>query len=142
MTEPAAATAPDVIPIDSSETQTPYIQTTTGNWVSRKAIIEDARHVEFKGRSLVHAGTLFKSTATGWIRTGRYCHVGAGTTIESAVLPLHHQVRRRQDASPDEVQYGPVTIGAHTCIGEDCHLQAAAVGSFVGWERVLYSARE
>jgi dynactin-5 len=98
-----------------------YIQTSTGNWVSRRAVIENARHVELKGRSIVHADSQFKAadSPTGWIRTGRYCHVGAGTIIQPAVLPPHHRD-----------QHVPVTIGSHTIIRKNCHLQAAAVGSY------------
>jgi dynactin-5 len=98
-----------------------YIQTSTGNWVSRRAVIQNARHVELKGRSIVHADSQFKAadSPTGWIRTGRYCHVGAGTIIQPAVLPPHHRD-----------QHVPVTIGSHTIIRKNCHLQAAAVGSY------------
>jgi dynactin-5 len=125
----AAVVVPDddddnnVTNTDTKETDTAssYIQTSTGNWVSRRAIIENARHVELKGRSIVHADSQFKAadSPTGWIRTGRYCHVGAGTTIQPAVLPAHHRD-----------QHVPVTIGSHTIIRKNCHLQAAAVGSY------------
>jgi dynactin-5 len=108
---------------DTKETDTAssYIQTSTGNWVSRRAVIENARHVELKGRSIVHADSQFKAadSPTGWIRTGRYCHVGAGTIIQPAVLPPHHRDK-----------HVPVTIGSHTIIRKNCHLQAAAVGSY------------
>lgn len=104
-----------------TESASSYIQTSTGNWVSRRAVIENARHVELKGRSIVHADSQFKAadSPTGWIRTGRYCHVGAGTIIQPAVLPPHHRD-----------QHVPVTIGSHTIIRKNCHLQAAAVGSY------------
>jgi dynactin-5 len=139
---------------DIKETDTAsssYIQTSTGNWVSRRAVIENARHVELKGRSIVHANTQFKATdsPTGWIRTGRYCHVGAGTTIQPAVLPAHHrqQNRTQQHAADgtekdtDTDQHVPVTIGSHTIIRENCRLQAAAVGSYcwIGCSVVLGS---
>jgi dynactin-5 len=114
----------DVTNADTKETDaaaSSYIQTSTGNWVSRRAVIENARHVELKGRSIVHADSQFKAadSPTGWIRTGRYCHVGAGTIIQPANLPPHHRD-----------QHVPVTIGSHTIIRKNCHLQAAAVGSY------------
>jgi dynactin-5 len=104
-----------------TDTASSYIQTSTGNWVSRRAVIENARHVELKGRSIVHADSQFRAadSPTGWIRTGRYCHVGAGTIIQPAVLPAHHRDK-----------HVPVTIGSHTIIRKNCHLQAAAVGSY------------
>jgi dynactin-5 len=147
-TSDAASPAAVVVPDDDDDTNvtnaatkeadtaaSAYIQTSTGNWVSRRAVIENARHVELKGRSIVHADSQFKAedSPTGWIRTGRYCHVGAGTVIQPAVLPAHQrqQSRRQQAADGTDVdQHVPVTIGSHTIIQENCHLQAAAVGSY------------
>jgi dynactin-5 len=153
-TSAAASPAAAVVVPDDDATNTPttsptkdtdtaassYIQTSTGNWVSRRAVIEHARHVELKGRSVVHADSKFKAAdaPTGWIRAGRYVHVGAGTTIQPALLPAHHQQSRRQqrtndtDAADtaDQNVYVPVTIGSHTIIRKNCYLQAAAVGSY------------
>lgn len=115
--------------LPSSQDVSPFIQTVAGNnWVSRTAVIENARHVELKGRCVVHDRTVWTARGSGsWIRTGRYCHVQQGTTVTTAPLPQWHTTTIPEPKGP---AYVPVTIGSHTVIGKECCLQAAAVGSY------------
>jgi len=93
-----------------------YIQTTTHNYVSRKAVIEGARQVELKGRSIIEGGCKLDGSQT-WIRVGRYTHIQMNTSIVPPPMP------------GSTTKYVPTLIGSHTIIGKNCQIQAAAIGS-------------
>jgi dynactin 5 len=106
-------------PVVDSETEesSSYIQTTTNNYVSRKAFIDGSKHVELKGRSVVSDGVRIHGDL-GLVRIGRYCHIHSNTTLQPPPLP-----------GQEENKFVPVTVGSHTVIGKDCVLEAAAIGS-------------
>ena len=97
-----------------------YIRTATGNFVSRAATLEGAQHVELKGRSWIQAGVTFRGDLAP-IRVGRYNSIHKGTTIMPPLLT---------PSTETNGNYAPVSIGAHTTIGTDCDIQAAAIGSY------------
>lgn len=94
-----------------------YIQTTTQNYVSRKATIDGSRQVELKGRSIVADGVKIRGDL-GLVRIGRYCHLHSNTLLQPPLLP-----------GQDGTKHVPVTIGSRTVIGKGCVVEAAAVGS-------------
>jgi len=95
--------------------ESPYIKTTTHNYVSRKAMIAGAKQVELKGRSIVQEGVKVRGDLAR-VRIGRYCRIETGSLLEP---PLSQKQRV------------PQVIGSHTYIGEDCQIHAAAIGSLV-----------
>lgn len=102
----------------SLEEEGGYIKTTTHNFVSRKAIIDGARQVEIKGRSILHDGVRVRGDLA-IVRIGRYCQVDSESVLEPSSHPL------------DSTKYIPMVIGSHTHIGTGCNIKAAAIGSMV-----------
>lgn len=99
-----------------------YIRTASGNFVSRHATLQGAQHVELKGRTWVDAGVTLRGDLAP-IRVGRYNAIGKNTTIAPPILmPTSNTAENKK--------YAPVSVGAHTSIGTDCDIQAAAIGSY------------
>lgn len=121
-----------------------FVETTTKSFISRDARIEESRQVEVKGRSIVSAGVVLDSRH-GWIRIGRYCYLDENTILLPSELDGNSRTpgtstgssaratapstiaTPTSTASPSCV---PINIGSHTRIGRDCHVQAAAIGSY------------
>jgi dynactin-5 len=95
-----------------------FIKTTTHNYVSRKAIIDGAKQVEIKGRSIIQDEVKVRGDLA-IVRIGRYCVIGRGSLVEPPVHPLNKSNNI------------PLVIGSHTHIGSECEIRAAAVGSMV-----------
>mmetsp|Transcript_24484 Transcript_24484/g.67647 ORF Transcript_24484/g.67647 Transcript_24484/m.67647 type:complete len:187 (+) Transcript_24484:358-918(+) len=95
-----------------------YIKTMTHNYVSRKAIIEGAKRVEIKGRSILHEGVKVRGDLQ-IVKIGRYCEIGALTSLE----PAENQFQKERRI--------PMIIGSHTHIGKECDIRGAAIGSMV-----------
>mmetsp|Transcript_24483 Transcript_24483/g.67640 ORF Transcript_24483/g.67640 Transcript_24483/m.67640 type:complete len:167 (+) Transcript_24483:358-858(+) len=93
-----------------------YIKTMTHNYVSRKAIIEGAKRVEIKGRSILHEGVKVRGDLQ-IVKIGRYCEIGALTSLE----PAENQFQKERRI--------PMIIGSHTHIGKECDIRGAAIGS-------------
>jgi dynactin-5 len=93
-----------------------YIKTTTHNYVSRKAVVDGAKRVEIKGRSILHKGVRVRGDLQ-IVKIGRYCEIGSSTTLEPPLYP--YQKTKRV----------PLIIGSHTHIGKDCDIKGAAIGS-------------
>lgn len=101
--------------MDTSEDES-YIKTTTHNYVSRKAVIDGAKQVEIKGRSILQEGVRVRGDLQ-IVRIGRYCEVGSSTVLEPPPNPYQTE------------KFIPMVIGSHTHIGRDCDIRAAAIGS-------------
>mmetsp|Transcript_22599 Transcript_22599/g.49135 ORF Transcript_22599/g.49135 Transcript_22599/m.49135 type:complete len:189 (+) Transcript_22599:124-690(+) len=106
-------TAPAVAAADDD-----YIKTMTHNFVSRKAVIEGAKRVEIKGRSILHQGVKVRGDLQ-IVKIGRYCEIGASTSLEPPENPFQQDKRV------------PMIIGSHTHIGKECSIRGAAIGSMV-----------
>ena len=96
---------------------TTFIRTTTNSYVSRGATLDGPKFVELKGRIVVHSGVRLHGDRAP-IRIGRYGWLERNCVIEPPSLSMS-----------DPAKCVPVTIGAHTVIGEGSTIQAAAVGS-------------
>lgn len=95
-----------------------YIKTMTHNYVARKALVEGAKQVELKGRSILQEGVVVKGDLAV-VRIGRYCEIDARSLLEPPVHPLNPTLRI------------PLVVGSHTHIGRDCQIRAASIGSMV-----------
>jgi dynactin 5 len=94
-----------------------YVKTTTHNYVSRKAVIDGARQVEIKGRSILHDGVQVRGDLQ-IVRIGRYCEIGPSTILQPPVNVIQKRGK-----------FVPMVIGSHTHIGENCDIRASAIGS-------------
>ena len=106
----------EIVADGADDTEDDYIKTTTHNYVSRKAIIDGARRVEIKGRSILHKGVRVRGDLQ-IVKIGRYCEIGESTSLEPPLYPYQKEKRI------------PMIIGSHTHIGKDCEIQGAAIGS-------------
>ena len=125
MTDAADATDAPVMRKDDD-----YIRTASGNFVSRAATLQGAQRVELKGRSWIEGGVTFRGDLAP-IRVGRYVSIHKGTTITPP--PLMSSVATTTTGvggNNNSNNHAPVSIGAHTTIGTDCNIQAAAIGSY------------
>ena len=95
---------------NQKEESTGFIKTASHNYVSRKADIIDPQKVELKGKCVLKDGVVVRGDL-GRIQMGRYVCVGERTTI-----------------APCNV---PTVIRGHVTIGNECTIEAAAIGSFV-----------
>ena len=93
--------------------------------VSRKSFIHGARHVEMKGKSIIHPGAHIRGDFHT-VRIGRYCQIGENTILR----PPSYQVSLNPDEE-EPIKFLPLTIGSHTRIGKNCVIEAAAIGSSV-----------
>jgi dynactin-5 len=112
----------------------PYIQTETGNIISRKSRLEGTPHIVLSGRVVLQPGAVLrgdlappidpsKPTAPRTsISIGKYTYVAHGAEIHppSRVLP-----------SSGELVNIPLRIGEHVHIGERSKISAASIGSYV-----------
>jgi dynactin-5 len=103
---------------EENQSEEGYIKTTTHNYVSRKAIVDGAKQVEIKGRSILQEGVHVRGDLA-IVRIGRYCELDADTTLQPPAHPLNPS------------KHIPLVIGSHTHIGSNCHIRAAAIGSMV-----------
>jgi dynactin-5 len=105
-----------------------YIKTASHNYISRQAIIHGPQHVEMKGRSIVETNVVMHGELAP-IRIGRYCRIASGTILEPAPLPFAAKlISTTPSSAPTHV---PILIGGQSHVGSNCHIQAAAIGSYV-----------
>jgi dynactin 5 len=101
----------------SSSCLADYIVTMTNNYISREATLVDSKIIELHGQSIVQDGVkLF-----GPLKISRYCFVDENTILEPA---------RLVSLDDDTSTIVAMAVGAKTHIGQNCHVQAAAIGSY------------
>jgi dynactin 5 len=92
-----------------------YIKTATNSYVSRAAVVENPGKVELKGKSVLQPRTKIRGDLAA-IRMGRYCFIGSRTELSPAPLG---------DG------FIPMILRGNVCIGEDCRIEASAIGTNV-----------
>ncbi|KAG0236761.1 hypothetical protein BGW41_000352 [Actinomortierella wolfii] len=104
-----------------------YIETDTGNKVSRKSIICGSQNIVLGGKTILQTGSVVRGDlrriGTGnpmVISIGRYCLL-AQTCVIRPPCKVYRGV----------FSYYPLKIGDHVTIGEGSVVQAAQIGSFV-----------
>ncbi|RXK37058.1 dynactin 5 [Tremella mesenterica] len=102
-----------------------YIETDTGNKVSRKASIVGASNIILGGKSIIQNGAILRGdlrrTIPGQhiaITMGRYCVIGENTII-----------RPPSRFYKGTFTYYPVKMGDFAQIGKNCIIEAATIGS-------------
>ena len=97
--------------------QEDYIVTTTGNIISREALICKPQTVEIpNGRVFVGPQAIIRGDLAP-IQLNKYCFVGNRSVIHPPYAMLKQQFK-----------FVPTTIGSHTYIGDDCVIEAAVIG--------------
>ncbi|KAG4076189.1 hypothetical protein HA402_014738 [Bradysia odoriphaga] len=96
-----------------------YVETASGNKVSRHTVICGSQNIVLNGKVIVQTGAIIRGDLAN-VKTGRYCVIGKKAVIRP---PL------KQFSSG--VAFFPLYIGDHVYIGEESVVQAASVGSYV-----------
>lgn len=98
---------------DASE----YIQTSTGNFVSRKAVIFRPEQVELPGgRCIIKPGVIIRGDFAA-VQIQRYCVIG-----ENTVLRPSYTISKN-------FRFIPLTIGKYSTIGRNCVIESAVIGA-------------
>jgi carbonic anhydrase/acetyltransferase-like protein (isoleucine patch superfamily) len=103
-----------------------YLMTLSHCYLSLKATLENASNVEFKGRAVVQRGCTLRGDC-GIIKVGRYVWLHPGTTLHPSTMATDAAVASSSESSVKSV---PLVIGSHTTVERDCHIRAAAIGSY------------
>jgi dynactin-5 len=78
-----------------------------------------------KGKSIIHSGAHIRGDFQT-VRIGRYCQIGENTILRP---PSYQTSLNPQEEEP--IKFLPLTIGSHTRIGNNCVIEAAAIGASV-----------
>lgn len=136
-----------------SSTKSAYIQTDTGNLVSRSCVICGSSNIVLGGKSILQPGCILRgdlrragagATAAGGreaatvaIAMGKYCNVGEGTVLRPCYKTYKGCVRRfsaRLGSLSSErsvFSYYPMKIGDYVTIGANSVVEAASIGNGV-----------
>ncbi|RSH87281.1 hypothetical protein EHS25_003190 [Saitozyma podzolica] len=115
-----------------------YIETDTGNKVSRKAVVTGAQNIILGGKSVIQTGAILRGdlqrAQAGHhvvISMGRYCLVGEGTVI-----------RPPGKMYKGAFTFYPVKISDFVHIGPNCIVEAAQIGGGVeiGEGSIIFSS--
>ena len=103
-----------------------YICTTSGNRISRKSTVVNAKALEVpSGRvTILHGVTLRSDLAK--ILINKYTYINENTIIR----PPYQIIMKESanDVNPVSLKFIPLTIGSHTYIGKNCVVEAAVIG--------------
>lgn len=94
-----------------------YVQTRTGNKVSKRAALHGADNIELKGKGVIRESTILRGDLA-LLRFGTYCLIGADTVLRPAVKLF-------------KTVYFPLRCGDHVRIGRDCVLAPGLIGNCV-----------
>ncbi|CAG8451960.1 5908_t:CDS:2 [Funneliformis caledonium] len=104
-----------------------YIETDTGNKVSRKSVICGSQNIILGGKTIIQTDCVIRGdlrrTGGGHavvVAIGRYCLLAKGSII-----------RPPYKTYKGTFSYYPMKIGDHVSIGEGSIVEAATIGSFV-----------
>ncbi|KAK7112969.1 dynactin subunit 5-like [Littorina saxatilis] len=96
-----------------------YIETASGNKVSRQSVLCGSQNIVINGKSIVMTDCVIRGDLAN-VRIGRFCVVSKRAVIRPAFKKFSKGVA-----------FFPLHIGDHVFIGEDSIVNAAQVGSFV-----------
>ncbi|KAG2176473.1 hypothetical protein INT43_005713 [Umbelopsis isabellina] len=104
-----------------------YIETDTGNKVSRKSVICGSQNIILGGKTIIQTGCVIRGDLrrtggghTVVVAIGRFCLLSQGSII-----------RPPYKTYKGIFSYYPMKIGDHVTIGEGSIVQAATIGSYV-----------
>ncbi|CEM13724.1 unnamed protein product [Vitrella brassicaformis CCMP3155] len=96
-----------------------YIQTASGNKVSRKSVLCGSQNIQLSGRSIIKPGVILRGDLA-LLRIGKYVIVGEDTVLR----PPYKKYR-------GGFAFFPMAIGDYVTIGDKTVVNAALIGSYV-----------
>jgi len=97
-----------------------YIETATGNRVSRDSVLCGSQHIVLSGKVIVLDGVIIRGDLAN-VRVGRQCVILRNAVVRPPFKKF----------SKGRVAFFPLTIGDCVVVGEGSILNSAAVGSYV-----------
>ncbi|KAI8742000.1 dynactin subunit 5 [Biomphalaria glabrata] len=105
--------------LDEFYNSSQYIETASGNKVSRQSVLCGSQNIVINGKTIVMTGCVIRGDLAN-VRIGRHCVIGQNAVIRPAFKKFSKGVA-----------FFPLSIGDHVLIEEDSVINAAQVGSFV-----------
>ncbi|XP_003739899.1 dynactin subunit 5 [Galendromus occidentalis] len=96
-----------------------YIETASGNKVSRKSVLCGAHNIILSGKTIIQAGAIVRGDLAN-VRVGRRC-----------VISKHVVIRPPYKKISKGLTFFPQQIGDHVFIGEGSVISAQSIGSYV-----------
>lgn len=96
-----------------------YIETASGNKVSRHSVLCGSQNIVLNGKTIVQSECIIRGDLAN-VRIGRYCVISKRAVIRPPFKKFSKGVA-----------FFPLQIGDHVFIGEDTVINAAHIGSFV-----------
>ncbi|XP_071797419.1 dynactin subunit 5-like [Asterias amurensis] len=106
-------------PNDTFYVKAEYIETASGNKVSRQSVLCGSQNIVLNGKSIIHSDCIIRGDLAN-VRIGRSCVIGQRTVIRPPFKKFSKGVA-----------FFPLHIGDHVFIDEDCVVNAGQVGSYV-----------
>lgn len=114
-----------------------YIKTSTGNIVSRKALIVKPQAVELPGGRCIVGDNVVIRGDLAPVQVNKYSNIGAGTVLRPGTIMTAAPAAAGEGAPASAsasasasggLRFIPMTVGSHTQIGRDCIIEAAVIG--------------
>ncbi|XP_030840147.1 dynactin subunit 5 [Strongylocentrotus purpuratus] len=104
---------------DSFYIKAEYIETASGNKVSKQSVLCGSQNIVLNGKSIIHSECIIRGDLAN-VRIGRHCVISSRTVVRPPFKKFSKGVA-----------FFPLHIGDHVFIDEDCIVNAAQVGSYV-----------
>ncbi|KAJ3347534.1 hypothetical protein HDU83_002050 [Entophlyctis luteolus] len=104
-----------------------YIETDTGNKVSRKSVIHGSQNIILGGKTIIQSGSIVR----GDLRRAGVNHTVVIGVGKFALLAQRTVIRPPSKVYKNLFSYYPIKIGDFVHIGEDSVVEAANIGSYV-----------
>ncbi|XP_011199836.1 dynactin subunit 5 [Bactrocera dorsalis] len=105
--------------VDTYYSKDEYVETASGNKVSRQTVLCGSQNIVLNGKVVVQTGAIIRGDLAN-VRTGRYCVISKNAVIR----PPYKQFSKG-------IAFFPMHIGDHVFIGESAVVSASSIGSFV-----------
>ncbi|KAJ8676246.1 hypothetical protein QAD02_012032 [Eretmocerus hayati] len=106
-------------PQDIYYNKTEYVETASGNKVSRQTVLCGSQNIVLHGKVIVQSDAIIRGDLAN-VKTGRYCIIGKNVVIR----PPFKRFSRG-------IAFFPLQMGDHVFVGERSVVNAAMVGSYV-----------
>eukprot|EP00298_Acanthocystis_sp_HF-20_P023134 c31595_g1_i1.p1 GENE.c31595_g1_i1~~c31595_g1_i1.p1 ORF type:complete len:211 (+),score=62.91 c31595_g1_i1:27-635(+) len=97
-----------------------FVETSTGNKVSRKSLLCASKNIRIGGRSIIHDQVMIRGDLAE-VRIGKYCVISANVLLRPSLVNI----------VGGDTSFQVLNIGEHVFIGEGSIVAAASIGSYV-----------
>ena len=111
-----------------------FIKTTSGNNISRKSIVINAKALEVPSGRIIILNNVTLRSDLAKLLINKYTFINENTIIRPPYQIIindnlvDNNISSSKDINPITLKYIPMTIGSHTYIGKNCIIEAAVIG--------------